>query len=191
MPNPRVWLNAHLKSPDLVHFFNQTLSIKLLKLYFPCCLSWFSSFFPFLSLPLSTVLFRLLFSSILFIFLPYDTFCYFLVLFLLFLLASLLPVCLFFPSFLAHSLLSPLNVQLFLLYICSSFQPSAFISACASVFFLLALCKHDRSQTCSLADLPGGEDPRNTKGGHGGSHTSVLSTNTLSVLQGSWFGSVW
>lgn len=149
VPNPRAWLNAHLKSPDVV-IFDQKHSIKPLKLCFPCYLSWISSFFP-LSLPVTILLFRLIFSAILFIILYSVTFCFY---FLPFVFASLLPACLFFSSFLPSSF-----------HCCPHWRFSCFYSIfvlpfsllplflpCASDFFLLALCKHHGSQLYSLID---------------------------------------
>lgn len=126
MPKPRPWLNAYLKSPDVV-IFDQNLSVKLLKLCFPCCLSWFSSYFSSRSLPcrhfvqVNLQCHSLYLGIIL---------CYFLLLF------SPSCICIpcsslssiFFLCFLPHFTALPTECSaVFILYL-FFFQPSAFIS---------------------------------------------------------------
>lgn len=109
--------------------FDQKLCIRLLKLCFLWCLSWFFlfflSFFPCFHFIVQVNL--QCHSPYLYIIL-----CYFMLLFLSFL-------CLhhFFLSVLTFplSFLFPLDVQLFLFFMCSSFQPSTFISIpCLRIF---------------------------------------------------------
>lgn len=115
VPNPRAWLNAHLKSPDVV-IFDQKHSIKPLKLCFPCYLSWISSFFP-LSLPVTILLFRLIFSAILFIIL-YILLLSAFIFSLLCLHPFFLPVFSFLPSFLPRFTAVPTGGSaVFILYL--------------------------------------------------------------------------
>lgn len=154
VPNPRAWLNAYLKSPDVV-IFDQNLSIKLLKLCFPCCLSSFSSYF---SLCLSHVgtLFRLIFSAILLVS-YYVTFC---LCFLPLVFASLVPVYLLFFSFLPHFTALPTQCSAVLVLYLFSFQPSAFIS---TLCFRLFPCGSMQTWWVTImffCRLTGSEDPR-------------------------------